>query len=72
MDGTGLMQPESKAKVDVLLKEYDSLRQEAIHRLNNRFHMLGYAGAIITYTAVQSEGVTDARLLCGVGAALNH
>jgi hypothetical protein len=70
MDETGLIRPESRAKVEVLLREYDSLRGEVISRLNNRFNLLGYAGAILTYAVFQGGGITDWRLLCAAGAAL--
>jgi hypothetical protein len=70
VDESGLMRPESKAKVEVLLKEYDSLRQEVISRLNNRFNLLGYAGAIFTYAVFQGAGVADWRWRCAAGAAL--
>jgi hypothetical protein len=69
-EGTGLTQPESKAKVEILPKEYDSLRHEVISRLNNRFNLPGYAGAIVTYAVFQGEGRVDWRLLCAAGAAL--
>jgi hypothetical protein len=70
VDEWGLMRPEARAKVEVLLKEYDSLRQEVISRLNNRFNLLGYAGAILTYAVFQGGGVADWRWLCAAGAAL--
>jgi hypothetical protein len=65
------MRPESRAKVEILLKEYDSLRQEVISRLNNRFSLLGYAGAILTYAVFQGGGIADWRWLCAAGAALS-
>jgi hypothetical protein len=70
MEGNGLLRAESKARVEVLLKEYDSLRAELISRLNNPFNMLGYAGAILTYAIFQGQGLTDWRWLCAAGAAL--
>lgn len=70
MDENGSLRPEAKAKVEVMLKEYDSLREEVISRLNNRFNLLGYSGAILTYAVFQGSGITDWRWLCAAGAAL--
>jgi hypothetical protein len=42
-------------KIDVLLQEYNALRAEIVARLKNRFMILGYVGAIVTYAVFQHE-----------------
>jgi hypothetical protein len=40
---------EDKEKIDILLKEYDTLRAEILQRLSNRFAFLGLFGAVGAY-----------------------
>lgn len=44
------MIPEAnRQKIDILFREWDSLREEIIHRTNNGFALLGVAGLVLTW-----------------------
>ena len=47
---------DSKIRIEILLKEYDTLRQEIISRTNNRFAITGFFGAVSLF-AVTKEGL---------------
>jgi hypothetical protein len=38
-----------KGKIEILMKEYDTLRQEILSRINNRFLMLGLIGTFLGF-----------------------
>ncbi|MCK4625915.1 MAG: hypothetical protein KAV00_11435 [Phycisphaerae bacterium] len=68
----------SNPRIDILLKEYDSLRAEMISRCNNRFAMLGIIGGIIAFISAYPclttwvlGGIAVLFLLC-VWAYLGH
>jgi len=44
-----------KTKIDILLKEYETLRNEIQVRINNRFTIFGLFAATGTFTATQSR-----------------
>ena len=52
-------------KIDILLKEYETLREEIIQRINNRFSFLTYAGAVGAYAlfAVQTTTTFQTAVL---------
>jgi len=52
-------------KIDILLKEYETLREEIIHRTNNRLSFLTYAGAVGTYGffSVQTKSLLQTVVL---------
>ena len=53
----------AKAKIDILLKEYETLRNEITHRINSRFAIVGFTGAIIAFTISQLKGVVWPELI---------
>ena len=58
----------AQIKVDVLLREYDTLRQEIISRTNNRFAIGGYLGAIVVFFCSQSQFSALVRWCVALGA----
>lgn len=58
---------DSKVRIEILLKEYDTLRQEIISRTNNRFAITGFFGAVALF-AVTKEGL-DAFWKCAISVA---
>ena len=48
---------EDKYKIDILLKEYETLRQEILSRANNRFLMLGMVGAFLGYVLLTDNPI---------------
>lgn len=60
---------EDSQKVAILLKEYDTLRAEAIARMNARFAFVGIATGIIAL-AVSRDGTASSWLLLGLAAVL--
>ncbi len=52
---------DTKTKVDVLLREYDTLRQEIVSRTNNRFAMAGLLVAVAAFVISQPELVASER-----------
>jgi hypothetical protein len=48
MDVSGIVEPTEREKlqVQILLKEYDTLRQEIIGRINNRFALVGFGSGL--------------------------
>jgi hypothetical protein len=57
----------SKDQINILLKEYDTLRAEILGRMNHRWQMLGLIGAIVTFASAQS-GAIAGRAIAGVMA----
>ena len=55
MEGTTKEEDRVRYKVDVLLREYDTLREEVIARTNNRFAISGLLGAIMVFVGGKSE-----------------
>ena len=45
-------------KLAALLMEYDKLRDEIVSRLNNRFAVIGYLGAMFAFVISQARSVT--------------
>ncbi len=60
------MTPEEKEKIDILLKEYETLRQEILFRTNNRFLMVGIVGAFLGYTLFTDNPVLK-TYIWGIG-----
>ena len=50
---------ENKEKIDILLKEYDTLRQEILHRMNNRFLMLGITGSFLAFILLTDTSIIN-------------
>lgn len=46
---------DGKVKIDLLLKEYDSLRSEILTRCNSRFAILGLIGGTLAYAGSQTK-----------------
>lgn len=46
---------DTTTKVDLLLREYDTLRQEVISRTNNRFAILGLLGTVVAFVCTQTD-----------------
>ena len=46
-----------KAQIDILLKEYSTLRQEITERSKSRFVIFGYVGALSTFALSKLKGV---------------
>lgn len=47
-----------KFKIDILMKEYETLRSEILHRLNRRFAFMGLFGAVLAYAFFKVEKYT--------------
>jgi hypothetical protein len=47
----------TQIKVEALLMEYDTLRSEMVFRMNSRFAVIGYLGAMIAFVAFQTGSV---------------
>jgi hypothetical protein len=56
-----------KDQINILLKEYDTLRAEILGRMNHRWQMLGLIGAIVAFISAQS-GAIAGRAIAGVMA----
>ena len=52
---------DAKIKIDILLKEYDTLRTEIIHRINNRWRATGFGIAAVAL--VGSLSALDKQLV---------
>lgn len=50
---------DNKAKIDILLKEYDVLNAKVASRINNRFAITGFAGAVSTFVYFQTRNTTS-------------
>ncbi|MCK4888120.1 MAG: hypothetical protein KAS96_12085 [Planctomycetes bacterium] len=50
---------DNKAKIDILLKEYDVLNAKVASRINNRFAMTGFAGAVGTFVYFRTRNATS-------------
>jgi hypothetical protein len=46
----------AEMKLAALLMEYDKLRDEIVSRLNNRFAVIGYLGAMLAFVISQASG----------------
>lgn len=57
---------EEKEKIDILLKEYETLRQEILSRTHNRFLMVGIVGAFLAYTLFTNNPILKTYIL-GIG-----
>lgn len=42
-----------KLQIQILLKEYDTLRQEIVGRINNRFSLVGFGSGLAVFLASQ-------------------
>jgi hypothetical protein len=47
---------QTQMKLSALLMEYDKLRDEIVSRLNNRFAVIGYLGAMFAFIISQAQG----------------
>lgn len=48
-----LENPQIKLKIEILLKEYDTLRAEIFHRINARFAVVGLMGGLLAFLLSQ-------------------
>lgn len=46
---------EAKFKIDILLKEYDTLRAEILQRINARFGIIGFLGTLFAFVLSKWE-----------------
>jgi len=61
-----MAQDDTRLAVEILLKEYETLREEVISRINSRFTILGIAVAVLTW--LLASPLSDHRLMVsGVG-----
>lgn len=44
---------DDKAKIDILLKEYETLRNKIVTRINSRFAIVGYVAGIVALVGTQ-------------------
>lgn len=49
---------DNKSKIEVLLKEYETLRGEILSRIRSRFAVIGYLGAVVAFVLFQTKGVS--------------
>jgi len=49
-------------KIDILMKEYESLRSEIFHRIDRRFAFLGLTGAVAAIALFKVDKYTVARV----------
>lgn len=54
---------DAKAKIDILLKEYDTLRTEILQRINSRFAIVGLLGALLAFVLSKFEWQPENLLL---------
>lgn len=52
--------------VEILLKEYDSLRTEVLERIKIAFSHMGYAGAIVAFAYPIADKTKDVCLVIGL------
>lgn len=57
------MAMEDKDRIDILMKEYDSLRQEILSRTNNRFVMLGLVATFLGFALFTENSIFESRFL---------
>jgi len=62
---TESLSTEDKTRVEVLLKEYETLRNEIMGRINNRFAVIGFIVALIAFIGSQSEIPLHVRCVIG-------
>lgn len=51
-----------EVKINILMKEYETLRSEILHRLNRRFALLGLFGAVLAYALFKVDKYTTVNL----------
>ena len=56
-------------RIDVLMKEYDMLRQVITSRCNNRFAVVGFLAALTAFISTESDLTSAWRLTIGATAA---
>jgi hypothetical protein len=66
--GNGDEQAKIGMKLSALLMEYDKLRDEIVSRLNNRFAVIGYLGAMLAFIMSQASGVSWPEPLFPLGS----
>jgi len=52
-----------KIKIDILMKEYETLRTELLQRINQRFACIGLTGAVVAYGFFKVERHTFTSVL---------
>lgn len=57
-----------KVKIDILMKEYETLRSEILHRINCRFAFLGLFGAVAAYVFFKVDKYTIFKVLIPVAS----
>jgi hypothetical protein len=53
----GMLPMDDATRIKVLLAEYETLRSEIISRMNSRFNIIGYIGAIMAFFVVQINNI---------------
>jgi len=62
---TAPLSADDKAKIEILLREYDTLRSEIMSRTNNRFAIIGFIVALIAFIGSQSDVPLYGRCVIG-------
>lgn len=70
MAGERCVSTHDRAKIDILFKEYDTLRTEVMARCNSRFLVVGFLVTLTVFVASESEVGLLARCLIGAFAVL--
>jgi hypothetical protein len=63
----GAEHAQTQMKLSALLMEYDKLRDEIVSRLNNRFAVIGYLGAMLAFILSQAQGAAWPEPLFPIG-----
>jgi hypothetical protein len=72
MDEPRHISADDNARIAVLLKEYDALRTEIGGRINNRFAIVGFLVALVTFVGSQTNVLLPWRcILATVGLAVS-
>jgi hypothetical protein len=66
MNGTPSASAADQAKVQILLKEYDTLHAETASRINNRFAIVGFVLAMVSFVGTRSDLQIAHRWVLGV------
>ena len=50
-------QLDPKDSIDILMREYETLRTEILHRIRNRFAIVGYVGVVMMFIFTKSKEI---------------
>ena len=66
MNATPSASTADQAKVQILLKEYDTLRAEIASRINQRFAIVGFVLAMVSFVGTKSDLAIPHRWVLGI------